>query len=225
MEGRSPEKEILDEPVSDSAELARSLEQVAQVNRLLGGTRALRRHLAPMVAGTSTMSVLDVGTGNGRSMRELASWARRRGSSWRAVGIDSSPQCARLAHVDGMAAVEGDALRLPFASRSFDAVLCTLTLHHFADGDAVKLVREMARVSRRLVLVNDLERVAPNYWGARLLAATLWRGNRITRHDGPLSVLRSFTAAELLEVGRRAGLRGVHVQRHFPWRIVLEGRA
>ncbi len=225
MKERSPRSEILDGPHHDPAELAHSLEQVAQVNRLLGGTRALRRHLAPLVRVGSRLSVLDVGTGNGQTLGELASWARRRGSTWRGVGIDSSPQCARLARGDGTPVVRGDALRLPFAARSFDAVLCTLTLHHFPDEEAVSLVREMARVSRHLVLVNDLERVSANYWGARLLAATLWRGNHITRNDGPLSVLRSFTAPELLEVGRRAGLRAARVRRHFPWRIVLEGRA
>jgi hypothetical protein len=82
----------------------------------------------------------------------------------------------------------------------------------------------MARVSRGVVLVNDLERTRANYLGARLLGVTAWRGNRLTRHDGPLSVQRSFTSGELLAIGRRAGLRDVSVGRHFPWRIVLEGR-
>jgi SAM-dependent methyltransferase len=221
---RSLEPEILDGPHHDPAELAHSLEQVAQVNRWLGGMRALCRHLGPLVRRGSGVSVLDVGTGNGRTMRELAAWARRRGARWRGVGIELSPQSARLAGGDGTPVVRGDALRLPFATRSFDVSLCTLTLHHFPDEDAVALVREMARVSSRLVLVNDLERVSANYWGARALAATLWRRNSITRNDGPLSVLRSFTAPELLEVGRRAGLRDARVRRHFPWRIVLEGR-
>jgi SAM-dependent methyltransferase len=221
---RSLDPEILDGKRHDPAELAHSLDQVAQVNRWLGGARALRRHLGPLVRRGAGLSVLDVGTGNGRTMGELASWAHRRGALWRGVGIELSAQVARLAGCDGTPVVRGDALRLPFAAGSFDVTLCTLTLHHFTDEDAVALVREMARVSSRLVLVNDLERVSANYWGARALAATVWRHNRITRNDGPLSVLRSFTAAELLEVGRRAGLRDARVRRHFPWRIVLEGR-
>lgn len=225
MKTRSFEPEILDAPSHDPDELARSLEQVAQVNRWLGGTMAHRRHLAPRVRAGAALRVLDVGTGNGDTMRALGAWARRRGAQWRGVGVELSAQCARIARDRVRTVVRGDALRLPFADGSFDVVLCTLTLHHFSDGDAAALVREMARVSHGLVLVNDLERSAPNYWGARALAATLWRGNSITRNDGPLSVLRSFTPPELLEVGKRAGLRGARVRRHFPWRIVLEGQA
>jgi len=217
--------EILDGPPGDLEELSHSLRQVAQVNRWLGGARALKRHLAPAVRAGASLAVLDVGTGNGDTLCELGAWARRRGARWHAVGVEVSPWIARLARgrVDGV--VRGDALRLPFSNDSFDVALCTLTLHHFSDDEAAVLVGEMARVSRDRVLVNDLERTPPNYWGARALAATLWRGNRITRHDGPLSVLRSFTPPELLEVGRRAGLRGAAVRRHFPWRIVREGRA
>lgn len=225
MMERLNREEILDGPVHDLDELSHSLRQVAQVNRWLGGAKALRRHLARSVRPGGALRVLDVGTGNGDTLRELGTWARRRGAQWHGVGVELSPWCARLARERVEAVVRGDALRLPFADASFDVALCTLTLHHFSDSDAAALVREMARVSRGRVLVNDLERTPPNYWGARALAVTLWRGNRITRHDGPLSVLRSFTLPELLEVGKQAGLRGPRVRRHFPWRIVLEGGA
>jgi SAM-dependent methyltransferase len=221
---RSLQAELLDAPVHDPAELSHSLDQVAQVNRWLGGSRALRRHLAPWLRKLPTARVLDVGTGNGVTLREVTTWARRRQRSWSGVGVDVGHQTAALARAAGSSVVLGDALRLPFADRSFDLALCTLTLHHFTDDDAVALVREMARVARCAVLVNDLERTRLNYLGARALAATVWRGNRLTRHDGPLSVRRSFTAAELGDVGRRAGLTDARVRRHFPWRVVLEGR-
>jgi hypothetical protein len=100
-------------------------------------------------------------------------------------------------------------------------VLLSLTLHHFEHADQIRALREAARVARRSVIVNELERCRPNYWGARLLAATRWRRNRLTRHDGPLSVLRAFTPAELAGLAAEAGLGECTVDRRYFFRLVL----
>ena len=80
----------------------------------------------------------------------------------------------------------------------------------------------LARVARGgRILVGELERCLPGYIGARFLAATVWRANPVTRHDGPLSVRRAFTPDELLRLGHRAGLRGPRIHRHLFYRLVL----
>ena len=55
----------------------------------------------------------------------------------------------------------------------------------------------------------------------RVHATDVWRGNRLTRHDGPLSVRRSFTARELERLAHDAGFAGARVYRHVPFRVVL----
>lgn len=228
---RSHEPEILDAEAPAPGDLARSLAMVTEVNRRLGGVRSLRRHLGAL-AGRPDVRLLDVGTGNGDVLRDLLAWGRRGGGrSWTGVGLDLRWAMLALASSGsppsgtGLRLVRGDALCLPFRDASFDAVVSTLTLHHFRDDDATRLVAEMARVSRGRVVVSDLERSLPAYVGARLLAVTRWRHDPITRNDGPLSVRRSFTAGELAAVGRRAGLPGARVVRHFPFRLVLVGGA
>ena len=42
---------------------------------------------------------------------------------------------------------------LAFADRSFDVVVCRVAAHHFTDP--ARAIREMARVARRLVVVED----------------------------------------------------------------------
>jgi hypothetical protein len=45
--------------------------------------------------------------------------------------------------------------------------------------------------------------------------------NRLIRHDGALSILRSFKAEEMVRLGHAAGLHDVWVEHHFPARLVL----
>ncbi|HZD04268.1 MAG TPA: methyltransferase domain-containing protein, partial [Longimicrobiales bacterium] len=224
---RRHEPEVLDTETPAPGDLARSLAMVTEVNRRLGGVRSLRRHLA-VLARRPRVRLLDVGTGNGDVLRDLLAWGRRSGGgTWTGVGLDLRAAmlalAARASALPGTEVhlVQGDGLALPFGDASFDGVFSTLTLHHFRDADASRLVSEMARVSRGRVVVSDLERCLPAYLGARILAATRWRHDPVTRNDGPLSVRRSFTLEELAAVGRRAGLPGARVVRHFPWRIVL----
>src|SRR5690606_30148408 len=117
-----------------------------------------------------------------------------------------------------------DALALPHPDGAFDVALLTLTLHHFEGADQEKALRELARVSQCAVVVNELLRSRANYFGARLLAATVWRRNRLTRHDGPLSVLRAVSAPDWSDLPRAAGRPAARVYRNFFQRVVPGGR-
>jgi len=214
-------RELLDDPRHDPLTLARSLDQVAAVNRWLGGGRALIHHLGRWIqAGART--VLDVGTGSGDLPRMVQHWAVKRGHPIHLTLVDAHPQIAGLAaERTGLATLVADGARLPFRDGSFDVVLLSMTLHHVEGRAQARLLEEMGRVARRHLLVGELHRAWPNYLGARFLAATLWRRNTLTRHDGPLSVLRAFTPGELSRIAREAGLPGAKVHRHPFYRLVL----
>ncbi len=221
--------ELLDAPVEDPAVYEESLGQVAAVNRWLGGEGALLRALARLLPAEAPARILDVGTGSAELPLRIAGWARRHGRSLRIVAADIHPRALALAHRRTAAApsievAAADARALPFGDGAFDVAIHVLALHHFGEADQLRVLREMRRVSRRAVLVSELERSWPNYLGARLLAATLWRANPLTRHDAPLSVLRAFTPPELLDAARLAGLPEPRVRRHFYQRLLLESR-
>ena len=65
----------------------------------------------------------------------------------------------------------------------------------------------MARLARVGFIVNDIERCWPAYVGVHLLVSTPIT-NRLTRHDGPASVSRAFTAYEWPRMAAEAGVRG-----------------
>jgi hypothetical protein len=77
-------------------------------------------------------------------------------------------------------------------------------------------VRELARVARIGVLVSDLRRTYPAYWSAHLLA--LGPVSPLSRHDGPLSVLRAYTPHEVMAIMKRAGV-AAQVRRRLFWGV------
>ncbi|HEX7333800.1 MAG TPA: methyltransferase domain-containing protein [Pyrinomonadaceae bacterium] len=197
------------------------------VNRWMGDAHSLKTTLLREVEekGLQSFSVLDVGAGSGELLRVAATWARQTGRQLRAVGLELNERMAESINeeserFDEIGSVRGDALELPFSEAQFDYVICSLFTHHFVDEQVVQILGEMSRVAKRRIFVIDLHRHPIAY----LLYTTLGKlvlHNRLLRHDGALSILRSFKVDELRELAQRAGLRDVSVERHFPYRLVL----
>jgi ubiquinone/menaquinone biosynthesis C-methylase UbiE len=171
-----------------------------------------------------TLRVLDVATGGADLPREVARVLRGRGVRAIILAIDFNPitlACARERSraVPELRFARGDARRLPLRTASVDVVLGSLVLHHFGEEEAVVVLREMARVARRALIINDLRR-SPT---ALLLIWLITRfcRNRMTRYDGPLSVRRAFTPAELRRLAAAAGLDGARVMRQPFYRQAL----
>lgn len=146
--------------------------------------------------------VLDLGCGTG----QLAHRLRVTNPRVHVVGCDFSAGMLRAARARdrGVAWVQSDALRLPFARAAFDAVVSTQAFHWFPDQAAT--LREIARVLRpggAFILTAVRPALASMGWimeeGARVLRQPFhWP-------DG----------AELERQGARAGLRVEREERVF----------
>jgi ubiquinone/menaquinone biosynthesis C-methylase UbiE len=228
---RSHRLEYIDTGDYTAEEYEGCIGELQFVNRWMGDAHSLKNTLLHDVEekGLRTFSVLDVGAGSGELLRVAAVWARETGRQLRAVGLELNVRMAESINeesdrFDEISSVRGDALRLPFSEAQFDYVICSLFTHHFVDEQVVQILREMSRVAKRRIFVIDLHRHPIAY----LLYTTLGKlvlHNRLLRHDGALSILRSFKTDELRELAQRAELRDVLVERHFPYRLVLSAAA
>jgi ubiquinone/menaquinone biosynthesis C-methylase UbiE len=216
--------ELLDDPAQVLEELPANLRDIRRLNRWFGGTRTVVRHVDALLAQIDQATILDVATGSADIPLALWRWGLRKRKLLRITAMDHSPEIlAEAEKIVGGSGIEltlGDAQRLPWAEDSFDVVTCCLALHHFPPAQARVALAEMWRVARRAVLVADLERGRASYLGVWLATHTVAR-NRLTRHDGPLSVLRAYTPREAAELAAVAGLENIALHRHVFFRFVL----
>ena len=226
MERLAGAQELLDGPLDDASTLAGNLRDLRRANALLGGIRLSREALDALVGSDggrgAEIELLDVGTGGADiPVALLADW-HRRGRKLTVTATDERPEVLAAARVatPGLERVEAlrlevaDGRALPYDDRTFDVAHASLVLHHLDKADAVRLLAEMARVSRRGIVVNDLQR-APHAWLGAWLVSHLFTRNRYSRYDAPLSVRRAYTVVEMKALLAVAGLRPIATRRHF----------
>jgi SAM-dependent methyltransferase len=213
--------EVLDRPVDDPQRLGGALDDLARINRWLGGVALSRSALVRLMTGRHggpgrgplhgrRLRLLDVGTGGGELPAALLDWARGHGIDLRIEAIDDRPETIALARErqrdrEGLSLKVADARALPYRDASFDVAHSSLFAHHFDPPELRIVLSELRRVSRRAVVVNDLHRARRWQVLARFLTPLVTR-NPITRHDAPLSALRAYRPEELAQLCGQVGL-------------------
>lgn len=229
FEQRSRELELIDTGDYTPAEYEGCLRELRLINRWLGDQRALEETMLREIEqeDLKQFSVLDIGAGSGELLRVIAKFARKTERKSQLCGLELNSRSAQAILEESkdfaeIRSIRGDALSLPFADDSFDYAFCSLFTHHFADESVVKILREMRRVARRKVFAIDLHRDRRAYFFYTTIGR-IFLHNRLVRHDGALSILRSFVPEELEHLGRQAELENISVTKHFPARLVLHG--
>ncbi len=218
--------EIMDQPDLRPARHLQALQGLARVNFWSGSAGILFRPLADLARRLGRpIRVLDVASGGGDVPLRLWRRARRAGLGFHIDGCDLSP--VAVDHARRRAAAAGadlhffarDVLRGP-PLPGYDAVTCSLFLHHLDDEQAVKYLQWAAATAGHAVLVNDLERGGLG-WALAHIAVRLLTTSDVVQVDGPRSVESAFTRAEAAALAERAGLHGASLQRRWPFRYLL----
>jgi SAM-dependent methyltransferase len=211
--------EMMDRPGNDPALLRDDLTVLENINRRLGGIAIPLRYLPEFRPHT----ILDLATGSGDVPRAIA-----RRFDVTITGVDGNPDILAIARERSAGCPDihfeqHDLLALPYGPGSFDVVLCALALHHFAETDAVAILRRIHDIARVGFIVNDLRRNRVAIGLTKLMARTIIT-NPIARFDAPASCERAFTVAELRAMAERAGMTNFQIRRHAFFRMALVGR-
>lgn len=213
--------DALDRPASEMTEAYALL---AFVNRVCQLARPYQKLLPKMLGGERcrSLTLLDLGAGDGWLGNELTHWAAARGWDWRVTNLDLNARALSLSN-NGQCVV-GSALSLPFRDGAFDVVMASQMAHHLAADDEVCLhFKEGWRVAREAVLFNDLHRNVGLY-AAIWLLLRLKRAPETFLFDGLVSVRRGWRVNEWRALAERAEIPNARVWLYYGSRVILEAR-
>ncbi len=195
------------------------MHDLARVNTVTRARPPTLRWLARAARGLERFSVLDIGFGDGDMLRACR---RRFGERAVLAGIDINPRSKPAAEAVTPAGMAidyrtGDAFALPDAH---DFIISSLTAHHMDDAGLVTFLRWMEASAVRGWFVNDLHRHWLAWRGFRVLSwAARWHA--FVRHDGAVSVTRSFRRADWQRLLADAGITAATVTWKFPFRLCV----
>ena len=217
---RSQAEELMDADDLDAATYADVVGDLATVNTVTMARRPTLDFLARATAGRKSFRLLDVGFGDGDMLRRIARWAKAKGIEAELVGVDLNPRSEQAARAHGGAIryVTGDYADL--AHEPWDVIVSSLVAHHMSHDQLIAFLRFMEGQASAGWLVNDLHRHGFAHWGFPVLA-TIARWHPIVRHDGTLSIARSYRPAEWPPILAEAGVEA-RVYRAFPFRLCVE---
>lgn len=192
----------MDDLSMEGETLRKTLDQIAVINRFLGGNKATFSGFSSFLDTVSVdvCTIADLGCGNGDMLRMIADYGRKTNRKFQLIGIDANEYT--ICHARRLSAdypeisyVKIDVLDEAFEKMEFDIALATLFLHHFTDNEIGHLLKNLVRQVRTGIVINDLHRCRRAYYLFRLMS--LFIPNRMVRHDGAVSVLRGFKRKEI----------------------------
>jgi SAM-dependent methyltransferase len=223
--------ELMDSDDTDFETFHACLVDLSKVNYLTLAYRPTLRFFDELaksgrLRADRTITVVDVGSGYGDTLRKIDGWAVRRGFKLDLTGVDRNPWSARAA---GEATAPGRPIRFVTddifdyrPARQVDIVISSLLTHHLDDVALIRFISWMEANAGIGWFVNDVHRKAISYHLFRISARAL-RFHEFVQHDGPISIARAFDVRDWRRLLDAAGVphAATIVSRVFPYRLCV----
>ncbi|HOY96582.1 MAG TPA: methyltransferase domain-containing protein [Catalimonadaceae bacterium] len=222
---RNTKSELMDDFDMPQEELDINLLELEIINRWLGGYSVSFSGLSNLnLPKDREIIVVDIGCGGGDGMISMQQFLHKRGIKAKMIGVDANPKVLDYArkrcknHPDFQWECE------PFqnlASLNADVFHCSLFAHHFYGEDLSSLASLMAS-ARIGFVVNDLHRHWLAYHSISILTR-LFSKSYLVRNDARLSVSKSFSRDELLQLFSFPQSHAVSVRWQWAFRWLVSG--
>lgn len=222
---RTQETEIMDDFFLEGKELQDALDKIAHINQLLGGNKLTLHGIKILLKKcdiAQTITIADVGCGNGDMLRMLAKYGQKNNLHFKLIGVDANAFTINYAKTlsEDFPNIEYKCIDIfseDFVPIKYDIVLCTLTLHHFSKDEILNIMTTFNNNANIGIIVNDLHRSKLAY---RLfeMVCTVFNLNKMSREDGLVSILRGFKKKELEDFSKKLDLKNYTINWKWAFR-------
>jgi len=217
---RSSEMEIMDDFTMEGVLFRDTLDKLEIINRFLGGNSVTINGLKKLLKNqpkNKTITIVDLGCGNGDILRDISKFGRKNNYSFKLIGIDANLAATEYAkelskEYSELSFKTMDILSEDFKKQSYDVVLCTLFLHHFKNEELISFLKTTTDKATIGVVVNDLHRHKLAYYLFKLIGFFI--KNKMVRQDGLTSILRAFKRKDLENIAKEIK---VHFSIQWKW--------
>ncbi len=218
---RSTKVEIMDDLSMEGDVLRDTLDQLARINKWLGGNRATLSALKKLLKKLplkEEIIIVDVGCGHGDTLRVMADFGRKYHRNFNLIGVDANDFAIEYGKQLSMDYPEityfsQNIFSNEFSKLKYDLALLNLFLHHFKEEEIISLIATISSKCRIGVIVNDLHRSPVAYYLFKLFCTTV--SNPMVRDDGLTSILRSFKRQDFIRLSQKLNLKNYVV--HWKW--------
>ena len=211
---RTNNPEIMDDFAMEGEILREALDKIAKINQLLGGNQLTLQGVQKLISNVDkieSITIVDVGCGNGDMLRKLADFGLKNNFKFNLIGIDANKFTINYAQKlsENYANIEYkcvDIFSNVFSELKYDIVLCTLTLHHFKDDEIENLLNVFYSNSKIGIVINDLHRSKLSYILFQGLCFVFGL-NAMSKQDGLTSILRGFKKEELIHFSKKLNFK------------------
>lgn len=227
---RSQQREIIDDLSYCDPLLINNLQEMEKINDWLGYHRILIKGVKKVYtkykfALNKKIVLADMGCGSADALRVIDGWMQKNSLNCDLIGVDANEFVLKYA------AERSIGYRIKFEQRNalaqikekhYDIVIVNHLCHHLNNFELINLLKNLIDQTRVAIIINDLHRHVLAYLGIKLLAK-IFNFSMLTKHDGPLSVLRGFRKNELIALLAKTGIQSFEIQWCWPfrWQIII----
>lgn len=223
---RSSQKELMDDLNLASDALKQNLRELEMVNTYLGGYKVTLSALKKLKLDKDRKyRLLDIGSGAGDMLKQMAKWAERNQLNIEFIGIDANQfmvdyaanACSEFANISFL---RKNIFETKTEDLKADIVTMNLFCHHFNNEELNQIINRISHSEAKVIIINDLHRHPLAYYSIWFLTR-LFNGSYLVQHDAPLSVKRAFKRNEIRKIFVNTSFKDVTIVWNwaFRWQV------